>query len=220
MSDGMAKTPEQILNEALAAANLKVVPPPPAPAKSPTSEGSFIDQSGQTRYRYIVEGQTWILPKPIEQMKDEDYYDLPITLSSIMHGRLPQNLTVEFKDSHWAGYWFNKSARDGLRLGTARALGFIPAKIEDLKYYDASLNDKDGAVEQNDLVLMKIHKVKIMSLKKMALDTARVKGGIGGYKSHADATLLNPKAAEYYHTPQALGETQGLGPVTPMGTGA
>lgn len=191
--------------------------------KSLEHPNAFLSGDGRTLYRYEIPGDgttgkekdVLILPKPMEEMKEQDYYDLPISLTETTFGRLPQNLTVEFKDPQWAGYWFNKKAGGGARVSVARTLGFVPAKIEDLKAWYSTVNDKDGAVEQHDLVLMKIHKAKLYGKYKQWMDMAKTKGSIGGYKSAAEDSL-SPSVREnmdYYHTPQALREKQGLGAV-------
>lgn len=179
---------------------------------------SFKDKGGKWMYRYEISGETIILPKPIEQMSEQDFYDMPISLYENQPGRLPQNLTVKFRDPQWAGYWFNKSAKFGARVSTARALGYVPAKKEDLEWYCLELNDQDGAVEQHDLVLMKIHKAKILMQYKRWIDMAKQQGGINAYKSQAENMIRQGggdlQKAPYYHTPQATGEFQGVGPVT------
>lgn len=177
---------------------------------------AFQAGDGRTLYRYVVDGETFIFPKPEEEMQEQDFYNLALTSSDIVSGRLPQNLTVTFKDPQWAGHWFNKKAKDGARVSTARSLGFVPAKISDLAAYWGNLNDKDGAVEDFDLVLMKIHKSKLYMTQARYLAKAKKDGGIDAYKGKAEAGM-NPANAgthPYYHTPQATGEFTGVGPVT------
>lgn len=181
---------------------------------------AFLHQDGRTYYKYEMEGDTVIMPKPIEEMSEQDFYQLPISMVDVQVNRMQQNLTVTFKDPQWAGYWFNRKAGDGRRVGEGLALGFVPAKIEDLSVYPKHLNDKDGAVEQHDVVLMKIHKAKLYGRYAQLLAHARSQGGIDAYKAEA-VKGLNPKVAEsapYYHTPQALKEFQGVGPVANIPT--
>jgi hypothetical protein len=178
---------------------------------------AFMGQDGRTYYKYLPEGdngEVIVTPKPIEQMSEQDFYDMPISLFDGMAGRIPQNLTVTFKDPQWAGQWFNKKAGDGARVGVARSLGFVPAKKEDLQSYFAGLNDRDGAVEQHDLVLMKIHKAKLYLKYAEWIALAKKRGSINRYKD--EATNSMPAGAKrdlvgFYHTPQALNEIQGLG---------
>lgn len=180
-------------------------------------QGEIKGGDGRTLYKYHVNGQQVILPKRVEEMTEQDFYNLPITHYDAQAGRLPQQLTVKFKDPQWCGYWFNRSAKDGMRVASALALGFTPAKREDLEWYFKGLNDADGSIVQGDLVLMKIHKaVLIGQFYKQWLDVAKVRGGIDGYKNNALSELSgqNRDKVEYYHTPQALKEYQGLGPVT------
>lgn len=204
-----------------------------SPSTSPLSQRSALDteslkhpnafmgQDGRTYYKYEIDGDQYILPKPIEEMKEQDFYDLSFPLIDSQVGRIPQNLTVTFKDPQWAGHWFNKKARDGARIGTARTLGFVPAKIEDLDMYWKGLNDKDGAVEDHDLVLMKVHKAKLYFKFAEAIKKAERDGGIEGYKNHALQSLENPanrKREPFYLTRQATQEFQGVGPVVPLTT--
>jgi len=189
-----------------------------APLEHPNA---FRAGDGRILYRYEVslfEGddeakEITVLPKPLEEMTEQDYYDLPIQ-TVMQAGRVPQNLTVIFKDKQWAGHWFNKKAGHGSRVGVARALGFVPAKVEDLESYFHGLNDKDGALEQEDLVLMKIHKHKLYMRFAEAMAQAKAKGSIEGYRAVAMSGRrqgVDEKDMTYYHTPQALKEVQGLG---------
>jgi hypothetical protein len=177
---------------------------------------AFMASDGRTLYKYEgMDGNTIITPKPIEEMTQEEFLELPMALTDTQPGRLPQNLSVEFKDPQWAGYWFNKKAKFGSRVGYARTLGFVPAKIEDLKFWHEEVNDGDGAVEQYDLVLMKIHKAKLFGKFKEWIDKAKTLGGIQGYRDKAFESLGNARPKDkdltYFHTPQALQEPQGLG---------
>ena len=179
-------------------------------------------QDGRTYYKYLNDdGTALITPKPLEEMTSDDIGSMrSLSLVDAPSGRMPQNLTVSFKDPQWAGHWFNKKARSGYRVGEARSMGFVPAKVEDLATYFAGLNDKDGALEDNDLVLMKIHKSKLYAKVVSYIADAKRKGSIGGYKEQANS-MLGPKAQEsdpFYHTPQALKEKQGLGPVEMLAT--
>jgi len=174
-------------------------------------------QDGRTYYKYFLDGdkgEVVVTPKPLEEMTEQDFYDMPISLFDGMAGRIPQNLTVTFKDPQWAGQWFNKKAGSGARVGVARSLGFEPAKKEDLASYFAGLNDADGAVEQHDLVLMKIHKFKLYIKYAEWIQKAKTRGGINKYKEQAENAMPSggrKGLVGHYHTPQALNEIQGLG---------
>jgi hypothetical protein len=208
-------TVDQLLKDA----NVPVVSSAPVNASKPPEsipQGAVLrDKSGRMMYRYEVDGNIVLLPKPVEQMKEQDYYDLPITLYDNQPGRIPQNLAVVFKDPQWAGHWFNKRAKEGLRVAEARSLGFQPAKKEDLDKYYLELNDKDGAIEQGDLVLMKTSKVNLYMRYKQSMDKALQAGGVSGYKNKANE-MLNPanRAQEpFYVAEQAKKEFQGAGPL-------
>lgn len=217
------KPPAETLtvDELLRRANVQpVAAPAPVAKPEPIVNGAFVDKGGRMMYRYEVNGEAVILPKPVEQMSEQDFYNLPISLYDNMPGRIPQNLSVKFKDPQWAGYWFNKSAKFGQRVSVARSLGYVPAKKEDLLEYSLELNDQDGAVEQHDLVLMKIHKAKLYMQYKQWSDKAKIMGGIEGYKNAANQSL-NPSNREkdpYFFTPQATQEFQGVGPVSNLPT--
>jgi hypothetical protein len=196
------------------------VAPPPV-QKAPV-QGMFKGQDGRELWRYEMNGETVILPKPLDKMTEEDFYQLPASLSDTMPGRIPQNLSVKFKDPQWAGYWFNKKAGSGARVSTARALGYIPATRDDVESINAGLDDSDGAVEQHDLVLMKIHKHKLYMKYKEWIDKAKQLGGIESYKNNATAFVRNKGGdmtkGNYFLTPQATEEFQGVGPVVNLPT--
>src|ERR1017187_1159751 len=113
----------------------------PSSLKHPNA---FMAQDGRTYYKYVNDdGTSLITPKPLEEMSLDDIGSMrSLALVDAPSGRMPQNLTVEFKDPQWAGHWFNKKARSGYRVGVARSLGFVYAKVEDLSTYFAGLNDK------------------------------------------------------------------------------
>jgi hypothetical protein len=184
--------------------------------KSLEHPNAFLAGDGRTLYRYEMDGQQFVFPKPIEEMKEQDFYDLSLSMQDNQPGRLPQNLTVTFKDPQWAGHWFNKKAGSGARVSVARSLGFVPAKIEDLESYFGGLNDKDGAVEDNDLVLMKIHKAKLYLRCAEWMNKAKKAGGVEAYRQKASVGLTprDSQQEPYFLTPQATGEYQGVGPVT------
>lgn len=203
-------------------AKVNVVSAPPPADKAKPKFGMFSGQDGRNLWRYDLNGETVVLPKPIEQMTEQDFYSLPVSLYDSMPGRVPQNLTVKFKDPQWAGYWFNKKAGSGARVSTARSLGYVPARREDIETMNAGLDDSDGAVEQHDLVLMKIHKARLYLKYKEWIDKAKVLGGIESYKNRADAFVQQAGGdldkGQYYLTPQAKQEYQGLGPVVNLPT--
>lgn len=197
-------------------ADAKVPIAPPSPEKK-LPQGQFRGKDGRDYWRYEMNGESVVLPKPIERMTEQDFYSLPITLYDQQVGRLPQNLTVKFKDPQWAGYWFNKKAKDGVRVAVARSMGYIPALPDDIDAIIGGLSATDGSVEQYDLVLMKIHKFKLYSKYAEWISKAKIQGGIDAYKNYATATVRNAggdmSKGNYYHTPQALEEQQGIGPV-------
>lgn len=202
-------------------AEAKVPIAPPSPEKK-LPQGQFRGQDGRDYWRYDIDGEIRVLPKPIERMTEQDFYSLPITLYEQQIGRVPQNLTVKFKDPQWAGYWFNKKAGDGARVSMARSMGYIPAVPDDIEAIIGGLSSTDGSIEQHDLVLMKIHKFKLYSKYAEWINKARTQGGIAAYKNYADATVRNAggdlSKGNYYHTPQATEEFQGVGPVVNMPT--
>lgn len=187
--------------------------------KSLEHPNAILAGDGRTLYQYEIDGAKFVFPKPVEQMQEQDFYDLSYSMGETnQSGRLPQNLTVTFKDPQWAGHWFNKKAGSGARVSVARSLGFVPAKVEDLEHYFKELNDKDGAVEDNDLVLMKIHKAKLFIKCAEYINKAKQMGNVESYRRTA-STRLSPRDAEtdpYFLTPQAVKEYQGVGPVTHM----
>jgi hypothetical protein len=212
------------LDEALKTAGVQTVDA--LPAKEPTPEkpepqgGAFLAGDGRMLYKYKLDDQTVILPKPIAQMSEEDFYALPIDLAFSQAGRLPQTLTVKFRDPQWAGHWFNRKAGEGRRVSEAKALGYVPAMRDDCEWVSHSLNDEDGAIIDNDLVLMKIHKAKLYMQYKQWMDIAKIKGGKASYKQTAEGVLGGRAGGkvDHYYTPQAEKEYSGLGPVTHLPT--
>ena len=92
----------------------------------------------------MLDGQKVVLPKKIEEMTEQDFFDMPISSMDTQLGRMPQDLSVKFKDPQWAGYWFNKKAKDGQRVGVARAMGFVPAKVEEEPRVVRSAPERQG----------------------------------------------------------------------------
>lgn len=195
-------------------------PQVPVQAKQASTDGAFVAQNGKILYRYTVKGETYILTKPIEEMTEDDFYKSSVTIENPSPNQIPHDLYVKFKDPQWAGQWFNHKAGRGQRVGNARSMGFEPAKKEDLAWVAPHLNDMDGAVENGDLILMKIHKAKLYSMFKNSMDDAKKKGGILRYKEEAQSFggVTDTNKMDYYHTPQAEREYQGLGPVTNLPT--
>jgi|SRR5579864_34693 len=187
----------------------------------------FMAGDGRILYRYESPGMpTVVLPKRLEELTDQEVYDSGISLYDNAPNRLPENLVVEGKDPQWAFHWFNKSAKEGWRVSRALDMGWQPAKKEDLKYYMKRLNDKDGAVEQHDLILMKIPKHILYLQCKVWLDEAKKRGGIENFSNQAQGPLTpqQKEKIDFYVTEQAQNEKQGLGPVvhyavTPRETG-
>ena len=102
-----------------------------------------------------------------------------------------------------------------MRINELRSQGFVPAKKEDLEFVAVDTNDQDGAVIQNDVILMKIHKAKLFARYKNWMDIARKRGGSEQYRQIAAANASNQNLS-FYLTPQAKNEFQGIGPVQNM----
>jgi hypothetical protein len=206
------------LGDALKEAGVKTVDAIPAPVKEAPEEaqgGAFLAGDGRMMYKYVSNGETIVTPKPLDQMSEEDFYALPISVTGAQAGRLPQNLTVKWRDPHIAGHWFNRKAADGRRVSEALALGYLPAKREDCEWVSSSLNDDDGAIIDNDLVLMKIRKDKLFLQYKQWMDIAKIKGGRDSYKQTAEGVVgATGGKVDHYFTAQATKEYSGLGPVT------
>lgn len=223
---GQPVTPEVVtIEEMLARNKVQTVDKLPetkaAPVAKPAPQnGAFAAANGKILYRYEVNGETYILPKPIEQMTEDEFYQAQVTIENPLPNKIPHDLYVKFKDPQWAGQWFNHKAGRGQRVGVARSMGFVPAKAEDCEWYAPHLNDKDGALENGDLILMKIHKAKLYAMFKNSMDDAKKKGGIMRYKEEAQSFggVNDPTKMDYYHTPQATQEFQGLGPVAHIPT--
>jgi hypothetical protein len=208
---------DDLLSSATPAATTEA--PLPGAVASPSVDGPFKDSSGKTQYRYTMpDGDVMILPKPLEEISDEEFMRLPMKMDGLQAGRIPKNLSVKFKEPQWAGRWFNRHAGNSRRVSEATSLGYVAAKVEDLEWYFHGLNDKDGALTDGDLVLMKIHRGALLMQYKQNMDLARQQGGIDAYKNKASSALspVNRQNVGYYFTPQAIQEFQGLGPVTQL----
>jgi hypothetical protein len=210
----------------LAAAQSATVPAAPtglpAHATGPQDKqqgGAFMGSDGRMLYKYEIDGETVILPKPLDKMEEQDFYNLPITLADLAPGRLPQNLTVTFRDPQWGGHWFNRKAREGQRVNEARSLGFIPANRDDCEMVSSNLNDEDGAIMDGDLVLMKIHKAKLFRKYAQWMEMAKVLGGKASYMNKAESQIggAGDGKVGYFFTPQS-NEPSGVGPVTHIPT--
>jgi hypothetical protein len=210
----------------LAAATSQTVSAAPSgiPAHAPgaeksTNDGAFLAGDGRMMYKYTVDGETIVTPKPMDKMTEEDFYRLPVTLADMAPGRLPQNLTVIFRDPQWAGHWFNRKARDGQRVNEAKALGFVPATRDDCESVMQNLNDEDGAIMDGDLVLFKIHKAKLYRKYAQWMEMARTLGGKSSYMNRAESQVggAGDGKVGYFFTPQS-NEFSGVGPVTQIPT--
>jgi hypothetical protein len=185
-------------------------------------DGSTIEADGKTWYRYHVDGEQLTLRKPLDQMTEDDWMRTPISLSSVQTSRIPQELTVKFRDPQWAARWFNKSAKDGVRLNQARYMGFVPAKRDDLEWVfnSSGISDADGAVEQGDLVLFKIHKAKLAVMLQKNFAEAAGRGTPQSYLSKTESSVMVPDNhrthVNFNLTEHALTEKQGVGPVVPL----
>jgi hypothetical protein len=193
------------------------------PASAEFNDGDEISgQDGKTWYRYHVDNETLVLRKRMEEMTDEDWLATPISLQNVQTNRIPQELTVRFRDPQWAGRWFNKSAKDGTRINQARYMGFIPAKKEDLEWVfnSTGINDGDGAVEQGDLVLFKIHKAKLAAMLQKNFQESLNRGKPSSYLSNAEGGVMVPDNHQnhvgFSLSQHAMTEKQGVGPVVPL----
>jgi hypothetical protein len=213
------------INEILAAVGAGVqavpassVPPVSAPAAEPVRDGylgAFMGGDGRYLHSYMVDGQKVILPKKQEEMTEDDWMGLSSTLHDPVSNRIPQNLTVKFRDPQWAGHWFQRTIKDGQSVRRARALGFEPAKKEDCDWLPQGLNDEDGAIIDGDLVLMKIHKIKLFQgFLAGYFREALQKGGKDGYRQSAENALGGPTSkVSHYQAAQTANEFTGLGPI-------
>jgi len=217
--------PEELLKRAQSA-SVSAAPQTGIPAHAPQSDvpngdGAFLGGDGRLLYRYTDDstGEVVILPKPLAQMKEQDWYSLPVSLADLSPGRLPQNLTVTARDPQWAFHWFNRKARDGQRVSEAKSLGFLPAHRDDCEMVSHSLNDEDGGVMDGDLVLMKIHKVKLYRKFAQWMEMAKVLGGKSSYLNKAESQIggAGDGKVGYFFTPQS-NEPSGVGPVTHIPT--
>jgi len=205
-----AVNPADLIKKANAL-NTTEVKPNTTLSAGPQAE-KYTGQDGRTYYKYVIEGQELVCLKPLEEMTEQDFYDLPVAAYDIQAGRLPLNLVAEFHDPHIAGYWVNCFHKNGIRVNDARARGFVPAHRDDLKFVADGIDTSDGSVKQNDLILMKIHKAKLYMRYKEAMDIAKVRGNPEHYRQMAE-NAVNQKYFGFDLTKQAKTEFQGLGPV-------
>src|ERR1700723_3462248 len=98
--DNTMKSSTFNLGEVLAEAGIKTVDALPAKEPEPKKEepqgGAFMAGHGRMMYKYQWNGEAIVTPKPLEQMTEQDFYDLPVSLIGAEAGRLPQNLTVKW----------------------------------------------------------------------------------------------------------------------------
>lgn len=185
----------------------------PEPAKDGYI-GSFQDGSGRFMHSYLIDGRKVILPKKQEDMKDEDWMSLSSALYDPVSNRVPLNLTVKFRDPQWAGHWANRKAQDGKSIRRLQSLGFLTATKEDCEWVPQGLNTEDGGIVDGDLVLMKIHKMKLfMGFLKGYFDEAMQKGGKAGYKQTAEGAIGATHQVSHYMAAQTNSEFTGLGPI-------
>ena len=166
-------------------------------------------------YKYEMDGYPPVVTrKKLEELTFEDMAESNFSLYENTPNRLPQNLTIEFKDPQWAGHWFNRKSRDGYRVDRAvnQLGGWQPAKRSDLKYSLKGLKDTDGAVEDGDLVLLKIPKWILFAQCKEWMDEARKRGGINRFAGEAQGPLSPRQKSkiDFYLSEQATEELKDI----------
>ncbi len=223
-------TPESVsISDLLATAGVKAsIPTPESIASEPVQGevkepevqgdkylGEFRGGDGRFLHKYILDGRQVVLPKKIEEMSDEEFLQVGSTLYDPTANRIPLNLTVKFRDKHIAGHWANRKAQDGKSVRRLQSMGFEVAKKEDCEWLPQGLNAEDGAVIDGDLVLMKIHKMKLIggflaSYYREALE----KGGQKSYLQTAQGSIGGPtNKVQHYQAAQTQHEFSGLGPI-------
>lgn len=184
---------------------------PPTESNGLKCTEKLADDGVTLLYVYEMEGYPPVVTrKKLEELTFEDMAESNFSLYDNAPNRLPQNLTIEFKDPQWAGHWFNRKSRDGYRVDRAmnQLGGWQPAKRSDLKYCLKGLKDTDGAVEDGDLVLLKIPKWILFAQCKEWMDEARRRGGINRFAGEA-AGPLSPRQQskiDFYISDQAQQE--------------
>lgn len=150
--------------------------------------------------------------KPVGQMTEQDFYRLPVVLSS----RNTQNMTelhVVFKDPSMTGHWFNWKAKQPDRVAQAFMQGFTACTHEDIDACHIKTTDSNGSLVYGDLVLMKIPKAQLWGgyyKKNMQSATQRV--DMGGMKrtspdapgtSYENSTQAQTSDADYRQASEA-----------------
>lgn len=202
----------------IAAVDAAPAPASKAPDPAPAADGylgAFQGGDGRWLHSYVIDGRKVILPKKVEEMRDEDFLALSSSMYDPVSNRIPQNLTVKFREAHLAGYWANRKAQDGKSVRRLMAMGFRTAKKEDCDWIPQGLNTDDGEITDGDVVLMVVHKAKLfMGFLASYYEDAMLKGGQKGYRQTAEAELHGKGGDKVSHfmTPQA-NEFHGLGPL-------
>jgi hypothetical protein len=123
--------------------------------------------------------------KSIGDLTQDEFDRIPIKLSA----RTTQGMTelsVIFKDPSMTGHWFNRKAKEGLRVQQAYMQGFTACTKADVEMCHATTSDENGSLVQGDLVLLKIPKIVLWSRQKDYQETA---------KARVNRAMNDPRAA-------------------------
>lgn len=145
--------------------------------------------------------------KPVDldftKISESDVYDLTVPILAIDHG-VPDYLNVELKDKNYTSRWVHKTPR---RLGPMKAMGWTPVSKEDIENIEALKDtmDENGFFRYDDVILMKIPKMKYFGLLRRnyertrnQVSSAKLKAGVTEALVQAPAGGTNKATARDY----------------------
>lgn len=142
-------------------------------------------------------------PLDFTKISEDSIFDFNVPIEAIEHG-VPDYLTIQLKDKNYHPRWIHKTPR---RLGEMKALGYTYVEGEDIENFESlkETRDENGLFRYDDVVAMKIPKVKIFGMLRRnherALAQTNVKSHHELAKAAVEGALMNP-------------ENTGINPVT------
>ena len=106
-----ARTPQNSVDPNELLKNTPVNTSPVSPTVESPQAKTYIGQDGRTYYKYDVDGEVLVTTKPLEQMTEQDFYDLPVSAYEGQAGRIPEQPDCGFQGTAVGGISGQSSAQ-------------------------------------------------------------------------------------------------------------
>jgi hypothetical protein len=112
--------------------------------------------------------------KPIGELTEAEFMRIPVKLA-VVNKYSNTDLHVVFKDPAMTGCWINFKHEHGNRVTRAYNQGFTACTKQDVDACSARATDENGSLVSGDLVLLKIPKIILWSMRKQNQETAKAR---------------------------------------------